>query len=109
MTPFEKAWAFIQTNLKAGTTINNWTALHGYLGDKMTIAAVRANNIEVDAPKANSIQVVPKSDFEIVWKVWPEYKALKCKRYELRDMTRFSKYIISIFYWYEKEEQNGCV
>lgn len=77
------------------------TAFRGYLGDSMAVVGVRENYIEVDAPNATAIQVVPKDDFEKVWEVWADYKRQKVKRYELRDMTRFSKYIISILHWYE--------
>ena len=101
MTEFNTIWSYIQTNLKIGTTIKNWTAYSGYLGDTMKVTAVRKNCIEVDAPNAKSTQIVPKDDFEKVWEVWSDYKDEVIKRYEVRDMTRFSKYIISILHWYE--------
>jgi len=59
-------------------------------------------SISVDAPNAMAMQVVPRKDFETIWKIWIDYKSQKVKRYELGDMTRFSKYIISIFHWLEK-------
>jgi hypothetical protein len=101
MNSFDTVWSYLQRNLKVGTVIKNWTAFQGYLGDTMKVVGVRQNHIEVKAPKANHLQDVPKEDFEKVWEVWAKYKIQKVRRYELRDMTRFSKYIISILHWYE--------
>lgn len=103
MTSFDAVWSQLQANLKVGTTIKNWTAFGGYLGDTMTIVGIRQKYIEVDTPNAGSIQVVPKGDFEQVWEVWADYKRQKVRRQELTPITRFSKYIISILHWYEKE------
>ncbi|MGD0707387.1 MAG: hypothetical protein ABSA51_02925 [Anaerolineaceae bacterium] len=101
MVPFETVWAYLQANLEAGTIIRNWTLMHGYLGDTMKVVAVRGNSIEIEAPNAENIQVVPKEDFEKLWDVWSDYKSRTLKRNELRELTRFSKYIISILHWYE--------
>jgi hypothetical protein len=103
MESFEAFWSYLQVNLKPGTDVKNWTAFNGYLGNKMTIVGVYNQAVEVDAPKAKTIQVVPIEDFKRVWQVWLDYKANKVRRYELRDLTRFSKYIISILHWYESE------
>jgi hypothetical protein len=101
MNTFDHVWNYLQKNLTVGTTIKNWTAFRGYLGDTMTVVGIRKNYIDIDTSNAGSLQVVPKGDFEQVWKVWLDYKNKKVRRYELRDMTRFSKYIISILHWYE--------
>ena len=102
MSTFDTVWSYLHTNLKVGTDIKNWTAFRGYLGDTMKVIAVRDNYIEIDAPNAKSLQIVPKDDFEKVWGVWSDYKAEKVKRYEIRDVTRFSKYIISVLHWYDE-------
>lgn len=67
----------------------------------MTIVKIRENYIEVEPPRAMNVQVVSKKDFESVWEVWTDYKTQKVKREELKPMTRYSKYIISIYNWYE--------
>ncbi len=103
MGDFESIWNNLRRRLKPGSVVKNWTAFSGYLGDEMTIVKVDGNSILFEAPKAKHLQNVPKEDFEIVWRVWNDYKAQKVKRYELRDMTRFSKYIISLLHWYEEE------
>lgn len=104
MTTFDSVWSRIQKNLKPGTSIKNWTMLKGYLGDTMKIMGVRGGYIEVDAPNANTTQHISKEEFEKVWDIWPDYKGGKFPRYQIRDMTRFSKYIISILHWAEQGE-----
>jgi hypothetical protein len=101
MNSFDIVWSHLQTNLKPDMVIPNWTAYNDYLGDTMKIIAVRSKYIVVDAPNAKSVQSVPIGDFEKLWEVWPDYKAQRVKRNELTGVTRFSKYIISIFHWYE--------
>jgi hypothetical protein len=101
MKTFESIWQSLVTHLRPGLTIANWTAYRGNLGDNMTVAGLRNGYIEIEAPKAKTIQIVPKADFERVWEVWSDYKSQKMPRYEIRDMTQYSKYIISILHWYE--------
>ena len=93
---FQRFWIDLQASLKPGDTIENWTAAKGYLGDEFEITAVSANGVEVDAPKAQNLQYVPKRDFEVTFDNWDAYCSGKLQRQELRDMTRFSKYTISI-------------
>lgn len=100
-TGFEDIWNCLQHQLRSHTVIRNWTVLKGYLGDTMTIVAVNKESIEVDAPKAKNMLVVPKADFEVVWEVWSQYKNHRVQRQEIRDMTFYSKYIISILHWLE--------
>lgn len=104
-TSFEDIWQRIQRQLRPHTVVRNWTALKGYLGDTMTIVAVNEESIEVNAPKARNALVVPKTDFESLWEVWPHYKNHRVQRQEIRDMTFFSKYIISIYHWLETDNE----
>ena len=107
MESFDSVWGNINKQLISGMTIDNWTVFHDYLGDSMTIVNVGRHAIEIDAPKAKNIQVVPREDFRAIWNEWSGYKQGRVQRQELRDMTRFSKYIISILHWYEEETSNG--
>ena len=102
MKTFELLWLDLVRHLKPGLTIDNWTALRGNLGDQMTVVGIRDRYIEIGAPNAKSVQRVPKADFEKVWEVWSDYKSQKLPRHKIRDMTLFSKYIISILRWYEQ-------
>lgn len=102
MKTFELLWPDLVSHLKPGSIIDNWTAFRGDLGDKMTVVGIRDGYIEIEAPKAKSIQRVTKDDFEKVWEIWSDYKSQKIPRHEIRDMTLYSKYIISILHWYEQ-------
>ncbi len=97
--PFINIWNALQTQLTPGTFIRNWTVQNGFLGDEFTIVSVSQNYIEVDAPGTQNIQKIPKRDFQIVYNLWDDYRSGKVRRYEIRDQTRFSKYIISILHW----------
>jgi hypothetical protein len=98
---FSNAWTALQNSLSVGTSIANWTADKGLLGDHFTVVAMDSSFIEVDTPNANNLQRVPLCDFELVYKNWVGYTAGKIPRYVLRDGTRFSKYVISILHWLE--------
>ena len=101
LTAFSDAWAALQSGLSAGTTIDNWTVASGLLGDQFTVVTVTPSFIGVDTPGASNLQRVPQADFELVYDNWASYIAGKTARQELRDRTRFSKYIISILHWVE--------
>ena len=102
MKTFELFWPDLVSHLKPGLTVDNWTAFRGNLGDTMRVVDIRDGYIEIEAPKAKSIQRVPKDDFKKVWDVWSDYKSQKLPRFEIRDMTLYSKYIISVLHWYEQ-------
>ena len=104
MRSFDEVWKFIRANLKPGDTIKNWTAYKGYLGDVMTINSIHPDHIYVDSPNAATTQKVPRDDFEAFWKVWQDYKSERVRRGDLVDVTRYSKYIISIFNWYDLKQ-----
>ena len=98
---FESVWQELQNRLRPALIIPNWTCLKGYLGDTMRIEEVEDIEIVVKAPKAKALQHVSKANFEIVWKNWPAYKSGRMQRQEVREMTYYSKYIISILHWLE--------
>ena len=95
---FESLWRQIQQDIGVGDTIRNWTQHSGYIGDEFTIRAVDARFIEVDSPGAENFQLVPREDFAAVCELWDDYIADRVPRYQIRDLTRFSKYIISILH-----------
>jgi hypothetical protein len=102
---FEDVWRELHRRLRPGTIVPNWTVLKGYLGDQMTIVKVRAETIEVDAPNAKNLVVVPKAHFNAVWEIWALYTGGQVQRGELTELTFFSKYIISILHWLEEEDR----
>ena len=95
---FGPCWARIQADLAAGDRIRNWSQHGGYLGDVFTVRAVEARAVVVDPPGAVNLQRVPREDFAAVWAHWDDYCAGEFPRHSLRDMTRFSKYVISILH-----------
>lgn len=98
---FESLWIALRGKLHPPQKIRNWTVLKGYLGDVMTVVSVSHNEIDVETHGAKMIQKVPKQDFEDVWHVWEKYKSGNFLRKDLREVTRYSKYVISILNWFE--------
>ena len=101
--PFTNAWNALQTHLTPGTTIPNWTARKGLLGDSFVVFAVGPNHIEVDTPGAQNRQRVPVADFQTVYAMWNSYCLGQTPRAAVRDATRFSKYVISVLHWLEQQ------
>ena len=101
---FDQFWNELITTLKPDTEISNWTAFNGYLGDTMEIVEVKEKMIVVESPNAKNLQRISKRDVEKIWQIWPAYLAGKVQRQEIRDLTRHSKYIISILHWCDKVE-----
>ena len=104
MISYDLIWARLMELLEPGTKIANWTAFSGHLGDYMSITDVSLKAIRVYSPGAKHIVSVPKSEIRTVWLVWDDYKAQRLRRSELAEMTRFSKYAISILHWFEEQE-----
>jgi hypothetical protein len=99
---FETTWQKIVTQLKPGMSIQNWTYLKGYPGDEMKVHKVSREIIVIDAPRAKLLQSIPKADFQAVWEIWPKYTSGQAQRQIFTDITRYSKYIISILKWVEQ-------
>ena len=95
---FEECWARIQREVTAGDTVRNWTQANGYLGDEFTLRVVDWEAIVVETPGALNLQRVPRADFAEVYRHWDDYCGGRCPRHKLRDMSRFSKYVISILH-----------
>lgn len=97
----ESLWKTLNGRLTTGATIPNWTAAKGLLGDSFTVVGVGRNYVEVESPNAQGTQRIPVADFEQVHGLWAQYINKRIDRSYIRDMTRFSKYIISILHWIE--------
>lgn len=95
---FEQTWQAIQTGLSSGTSVRNWTYVKGFLPDRFTILDVTPEKIIISSPAAENEQSVPKRDFARVHEIWGGYCDGSVQRQELRDTTRYSKYIISILH-----------
>lgn len=93
---FQEIWQALQSGLTTGSQVKNWTAAKGYLGDSFKVINVSSSHIDVDSPKAETVQRVSKADFEFMYNNWNAYCAGKTKRTDLVKFTRVSKYTISI-------------
>jgi hypothetical protein len=92
-------WSIVQSRLRPGISIPNWTADKGFLGDEFSVTAVGENHVDVDSPSALNSQRIPRNHLETVNELWMDYVRGTVKRKEIRDKTRFSKYIISLLHW----------
>lgn len=99
--PFPDTWRSLQAELAPGQMVDNWSANRGDLGDSFTVVSVTPRGVKVDTPGAQMIQSISVAQFEKVYDLWPSYRVGSTPRHEVRDVTRFSKYIISIFRWLE--------
>ena len=101
--PFTDTWNALQTNLIPGATIQNWTAANGFLGDTFTVTDVGLRHVKLNIAGAKNVQNVQIEDFETVYNLWQPYCRGGTSRAQIRDATRFSKYVISIFHWLEHQ------
>jgi hypothetical protein len=100
---FEVVWKALQTHLEVGTTIPNWTVHRGMIGESFRIDAVDQNAIVVNAPGATKLQSVRRRDFEAVYELWDGYRYGSTPRSTFNELTRCSKYVISILHWLEEQ------
>jgi hypothetical protein len=105
--PFpKKVWESFREKVWPGFKFTTWSAFSGYLGNTFQIYKISDNSIIVQSPSAKNLQIVPKKDFFNISIDWNEYKLGNIPRYEFRDRTRYSTYIISILHWLDDE---GCL
>jgi hypothetical protein len=78
--------------------VRNWTILKGYLDGEKTIIEVSQFSIIVNTPKSKTQIRIPREDFEKVWRIWRDYSDRWIDRQQIRDLTFYSKYIISILH-----------
>ena len=105
---FGGLWQQIQRDINAGDLITNWTQHSELVGDEFNICAVDARFIEIDSPGAKNSQRVPKDDLAAVYELWDDYIAGQVQRSEIRELTRFSKYIVSILHHISNDRKTRC-
>lgn len=99
MTAFRSVWSTL-SSLRAGRKI---TAPGAPRGESTTIVSVEEDAITLAPPRAKGFVRISKADFEAIWKHWPDFKAGKTTRTELRQLTSRSSYIITLLQWYENQ------
>jgi len=95
---FEELWDRLQQNLAVGTTVQHWSVFRGDLKGEFEITSIEPESIRVSSTN----QPIPKNDFRVVAELWDDYCAGNVPRFRIRDLTRFSTYIISVLHWQEK-------
>jgi hypothetical protein len=100
---FAAVWSYLQAHLVEGAVIPNWTAAGQQDTGGFTVVAVTGTHVDVAVPTAKTVQHVPARDFEHVHGLWAGYVRGSVPRYQIREVTRYSKYIISMLYWLECE------
>jgi hypothetical protein len=98
---FASVWSEMQARLGVRVKIPNWTRDSGFRGEGFTVVEVSQSLVRVDPTGAQGPVAVPRAEFEKVFAMWGQYRSNGLSRQELTDLTRFSKYIISIFRWLE--------
>lgn len=91
-------WSKILECLQDKHVIKYWSKAGRTIGDSFTVEEVGPNYVVVVAESTGTQQRIPRSDFLKVIRVWEAYLAGRVKRHEIRDITRFSSYIISILH-----------
>jgi hypothetical protein len=89
-------WRQIQSSLSRGTIVCNWTAAKGFLDDTFVVETIPEHAIVIRAPRATNLQHISRADVETTLRLWCKYCVGSLQRQELRDLTRFPKYIGSI-------------
>ena len=95
--PFEQVWNRLCHELALPRVVRNWTVDSDYIGRGDFTAQMSGNHIVCVLTSHSEIQV-PKKDFETVYEMWSGYLSREIPRYRIRDVTRHSKYIISVFH-----------
>jgi hypothetical protein len=101
MTAFRSVWSYLSDHLRSGKKIEDKSTLSASRGESTTIVSIDADSITVAPPRAKGFVRIPKADFELVWRYWSDFQSKKITRTELREHSRFSRYILTLFQWYE--------
>ncbi|RLE86831.1 MAG: hypothetical protein DRJ49_07290 [Thermoprotei archaeon] len=94
----EEFWYKILSCLKPGDRVKYWSVAGRVRGSYFIVKRVALEYITVEAESTRAEQTIPKRDFLAVYEKWEGYLKGHIKRYELRDITRFSSYIIGIIH-----------
>ncbi|MGQ4834406.1 MAG: DUF7662 domain-containing protein [Candidatus Asgardarchaeia archaeon] len=95
---FEKFWLELIREFNNWKNVEYWSVA-GRTRNKSFQAKAFGQEYILIKPEYGSLQTVPKGDFEIVYDIWEQYLRGDVKRYEIRNMTRFSSYIISLIHY----------
>ena len=97
MIPFHDFWDRLIPQLREIQTIPNWTK-DGKMRTEDFQAQYKGGNYIECAIDDGSIISVPKKDFHYIYYRWDDYMTDRIKRNNLRDESRYTKYVISIIH-----------
>lgn len=106
--PYSNMWSALQSSLKGGATIANWTAARGLGGDPFQVEVLDRNSILVTGPGLTAPRPVRRAEFEAMYDVWDAYVRGELSRSQL-PTTFHSKYIISLLHWLQERSGGGCL
>lgn len=101
-----KLWNALNANIYSGLSIPNWTVNAGHIGQVFIVHMVSASNVIVIVPRASKLQKISWVDFRLVYDRWNGYRQHIIPRSEISSVTRYSKYIISIYHYIEIKTNN---
>ena len=101
--PFVDTLGALLATLTTGTEIPNWSVASGLRGNIFHIVSVSLTQVIVETPNARHLQKIPMKDFAAVYELWSGYIEGTVTRSKIVNVTRYSKYIISIYHWLETE------
>lgn len=99
---FQQAWDLVRQTLRKGETVPVWSAAGQTRSAPFKIVSVGWSAIEVDPPAASKTWRIDRSEFEKVFRVWDDYCSRRVRRDQLRDLTHYSTYIVSILHLVEE-------
>jgi hypothetical protein len=98
---FETFWSKLAGSISGKQIIRNWTVDRGFTGEDFTAGPVGVDCVIVYPPSAQNRLTVPKSDFRVMFDNWRSYRMKEISRGKLAELSRFTKYTISILHQYE--------
>lgn len=94
---FDNVWRHIQTSLKEGEAIRNWSAYRGYTEGRFIVDHhMQPTAITVRSDGKSQPRRISKGDFKKVWEVWEQYSSGNYPRSKLIFLSQNTTYIISI-------------
>ena len=97
---FDSIWGRLLSQLAQGQKIRNW-GIRGYTGNQFTVVGTERNAILVRSHRTGNERRIGKTDFENVYRYYPELLAGNIGRHELgqKSQSRNTSYILSLLRW----------
>jgi hypothetical protein len=97
---FDKYWERIVVTLRPMDEMHAWSR-EGRARSRFGIVEVKGGGVTVRT--GNGLRSVPRKDFEVIFRLWRDYKKGKVQRQELRELSQNTTYVLGIFHWIESQ------